>query len=157
MDIATGLGIAKTSLDLIRGIREGLKKKTLSNEEIVGYFSDLQDRIGDMKIALSDAENENRRLRRQLDDQQRHLDLTADLEFVIDGGFYVRKSEADKGLIAYCPICWQKDKVTLPLTSGSTAGWYRCDVHTTSYETSEYRNRPRTPPLRGPVPNSWMR
>jgi predicted nuclease with TOPRIM domain len=68
MDIATGLGIAKTSLDLIRGVREALKKKTLSNEEIVAYLSDLQDRIVDLKTALSDADEENRHLKHELEE-----------------------------------------------------------------------------------------
>jgi hypothetical protein len=52
MDIVAAVGLAKTSLDLIRGVREALKNKTLSKQEMTDYLSDLQDKIVDIKTAL---------------------------------------------------------------------------------------------------------
>src|SRR3989442_8137862 len=107
IDIAAGLALAKNGLDIIKAVREAAKQKKLTDEEFLDYLATLQDKLVDVKTALADADEENRKLKRQLDDREAQRALKADMEFQQDGGFYVRKSERDAGNpVAYCPVCW---------------------------------------------------
>lgn len=133
MDIATGLGIAKTSVDLIKGIREALKKKTLSNEEILAYFADLQDRIVDLKTALADADDETRTLKRELEEQKRATDFGGQLK-PMDGVYWHDD-------YAYCPACWDADRKPVRLGGpvnvidrGQFKAW-TCPIHKVEYRT----------------------
>jgi hypothetical protein len=112
------------------------------------------------QVALGEAQVEIADLRHRLDERDTLKAVEADMDFQINGGFYVKKSETAKGLIPYCPICWQKDRTTVPLETSKTPGWFRCSVHNTVYETNEYRNREhpsggsRLPRSGGP--QGWM-
>jgi hypothetical protein len=64
-----------------------------------------------------------------------------DLEWVADGGFWVRKSEKASGVaICYCPLCWGDGKKLVPLNPISGKGVFRCALHDSSHETQAYRN-----------------
>ena len=59
------------------------------------------------------------------------------MEYVDDGGFYVRKSESDNGKsIPYCPLCFNADGKVVPLNPGANRGRYSCSIHKTSHITA---------------------
>jgi hypothetical protein len=139
MDIATGLGIAKTSLDLIKGIREDLKKKTLSNEEILGYFSDLQERIVDIKTALSDADDERRILQARIEELLRYADLGEG--FKSAHGVYWHEDFPN------CPTCSDVDRKPVRLggptriPGGGPIDHWKCPFHQTDF-TMRWGSKP---------------
>jgi len=92
-----------------------------------------------LQTSLSEAQQEILELRSKLDDRQVRKVLDADMDFRIDGGFYIRKSESAKGVIAYCPICWKKDDKAVPLQASSLDGCFNCSIHETEYKTAEGR------------------
>ena len=143
LPIGVGLSAVKTSFDLIKGLRELLTKPEVSPGEVLARLQEIQALLIDAQKCLADAEEENRTLRRALEDQNSLKDLIEDMEFQHDGGFYVRKSEAVAGLIAYCPLCWQKERLTVPLETPGTAGSFWYSIHATGYRTTACRDEIR--------------
>ena len=77
----------------------------------------------------------------ELAKHNRTVEIEKDLEYVHDGGFYVRKSEQSQGKnIPYCPTCWASDEKLVPLNPGTGKGHYSCDIHKSNHETERYRN-----------------
>jgi hypothetical protein len=74
----------------------------LTDDEIRDYLETLQDKIGDIKIALQDADEENRSLRQQLADAKRMADFGK--EFHFEQGVYWRER------YPYCPACWDVER-----------------------------------------------
>ncbi|SRR6266496_340871 len=141
IDILVGLGATKTGLDLIKGIRELLKREKIDRTEILEKVSAIQESLYEAREALGNAQDEKRELNRQIEEFKRLSDIGADMEYVHDGGFYIRKSEKIAGRsIPYCPLCWTAGKALVPLNPGSGEGFYHCDIHKSAYETSAYRS-----------------
>jgi hypothetical protein len=137
MSIAGGLSATKTGFDLIKSAVDLLKRETVDVHEVQARLIELQGLMLEARSALVDAEEENRTLRRSIEDDQRRQEIENDMDFQTDGGFYIRKSEASKGTIAYCPVCWKKGGRTIPMQL-SDVGQYWCSVHNTNYTTSAY-------------------
>lgn len=78
----------------------------------------------------------------QLDNDAEELRQTRkigeDMEYVEDGGFYIRKSEQAEGKnISYCPLCWTAAKGrVIALDAGASEGHYVCWIHNSHYQTS---------------------
>ena len=153
--IGVGFSAVKTSFELIKSLRELLTKPEVNPGEIQARLLEIQALLIDAQKGLADAEEENRKLKHALEDQNSLRALTEDMEFQRDGGFYVRKSEAGKGLIAYCPLCWQKDHFTVPLETLGTPGSLKCSVHQTFYETAEHREGAKRRAERRPASTNW--
>jgi len=92
--------------------------------------------------------DENRKLKDQVSDLTRErdelkklADVSADMEYVEDGGFYIRISERAVGKnIPYCPNCWKGGKGALnPLNPTHGEGYYECAEHKIGHQTSRYR------------------
>lgn len=140
IDIVVGLGLAKNALDIVKAVREALKQKKLTNEEMKDYLDTLQDKLIDVKTALSDADDENRDLKRQIDELKRMADFGKD--FKLEEGVYWR----DK--VPYCPICWDVERKPVRL-GGPTAkpvGFYNsmaweCAFHRTLFSISSERSQ----------------
>jgi hypothetical protein len=144
IDIIVGLGATKTGLDLVKGVRELLKREKIDKSEIQEHLNSLQEALFQAREALGDAQELNRSLNRQIDENKRLLDIGADMEYDNDGGFYVKKSEKAQGkAIPYCPLCWKSDRKDIPLNPMFGEGYYRCDIHKSNYETSRYRRASR--------------
>ena len=92
IEIITGLTATKTGLDLIKTVRELLKRDKIDAGEISNKLGELQDALFQAREALGDAQELNRNLARQLEESRKLADIGADMEYVEDGGFYVRKS-----------------------------------------------------------------
>ena len=102
IDIAVGLALAKNGLEIIKAVREAAKQKKLSNEEFLDYLATLQDKLVDVKTALADADEEQRNLRRLLEEATRKADFGASFRF--EHGVYWREG------YPYCPICWDSKR-----------------------------------------------
>jgi hypothetical protein len=90
---------------------------------------------------LNDAAGNIRALEEELARRDRTAEIESDLEYVNDGGFYVRKSEQTEGKNKpYCPVCWGSDKKLVPLNPGTGNGHFSCDIHKSNHQTETYRN-----------------
>jgi hypothetical protein len=102
IDIVAGLSLAKNALDIVKAVREAHKQKKLTSEEMRDYLDTLQDKLVDVKTALSDADEEIRNLKRQLEEATRKADFGA--SFKSEHGVYWRDG------FPYCPICWDNKR-----------------------------------------------
>lgn len=123
----------------IMGIVENLKEAA-DVAKAIGNV-DLYRKIVELEGAVIELTRENRQLREKIDEQKRWLELDDDMEYVEDGGFYIRKSEKAAGKnITYCPACWKATKADVPLNPQGGRGMFRCDIHGTTYETQAHRD-----------------
>ena len=140
MAIAEGIAATRASLEVAKFLVDKLSGPSIDVNDVRSKVNELLIHVVNAQVALGDAQVEISELRQQLDKLASSAALTADMEFQLDGGFYIRKSEAERGLIPYCPVCWQKDKVTIPLKADGV-GAYWCTVHTVTYRTSKHVRR----------------
>lgn len=65
--------------------------------------------------------------------------IEADLEWVEDGSFYIRKSEKAKGQsIGYCPACWHDNGKLVALINSEEPGTLRCVIHEATHYTGAH-------------------
>ena len=138
MSITGGLSATKTGFDLIKSAVELLKRENVDVHEVQARLIELQGLMLEARSALVDAEEENRSLKREIEERVNQNRLAEDMDFRMDGGFYVRKSEAMKGVIPYCPVCWKKDGKDIPLEKLSNPGLFKCRIHAASFQTAQY-------------------
>ena len=136
--IAAGISATKTGFDLIKNLREVLGRPEVNPGEVQARLVELQALILEAQRALGDAEEENRTLRADLAAKQRLEEIEADLEFAEDGRFWVRKSEKDRALIPYCPVCWGREKHLVVMGVHGGPGSFKCSVHNGVYYTKTY-------------------
>jgi hypothetical protein len=164
MALGIGEGIAAAKLALDAGTRalDELRRPNIEPEKVRNHLITMQDHVLSAQRALGAAEDEIRDLKRQLDDRDELRALEADMDFVPDGAFYVRKSEREHGLLnALCPVCWGELRKAISMVP-MASGYYQCVKHGSSYQTKEYsqelerqmRAKREPDPPRGP--NSWM-
>src|SRR5271165_3607204 len=107
MDIASGLSALKSGFDISRTINQRIKEGKSYPNEIADQLLQLQQLMLDSQRALNDAAEEIRVLKEGIAALEEMKQCEQDLEWVADGGFWVRKSEKDSGVtIFYCPLCW---------------------------------------------------
>ncbi len=138
MDIGTALAGLKTSIEVSKTIGELLKQPDVDRNEVRNRLMVIQQYILESQAALIEARGDQQKLKEQLAVAEQNRDLEADLEWVTDGLFFVRKSEREKGAIPYCPICIRKDFKAVPLTMGEHPGILVCTLHKTQHFTHEY-------------------
>jgi hypothetical protein len=161
MSITAGITAVKASLDLAKILSDRLNRPDIDIVDVRAKVHEMLIHMVNAQVALGEAHVQISDLRRELENRDEQKALDADMDFVIDGGFYVRKSEAPRGLIPYCPVCWKKDGATVPLETSMTPGWYRCSIHSTLYKTANCRQqehqRENERHNRGSGgPDSWM-
>jgi hypothetical protein len=138
MGIAAGLAATKAGFDLLKGARELLKRTEIDPGEIQARLLELQDLMLEARQALGDAEEENRELRSKLDDRESQKALEADLEPDPDAHFLVRKSEKEKGLFPYCPVCWGDKNALVRLLPQVPDQTFTCVIHKAFYHTNRW-------------------
>ena len=141
MPIAEGLAAIKTGFDVAKNIAEYVKQGKIDPNEIASRLLVLQQYMLDSQSGLNDAQEEIRQLKIQLEEQKKLQQIADDMEYVDDGGFYIKKSEKAAGKkIPYCRLCWTKDGKAVALSSNNN-GYFRCDHDGSHYATVAYRNR----------------
>lgn len=130
MPIAEGLTATKAALDVARTALDLLRRPKIDGEQVRNKLIEMQDLIFSAQRALGDADDENRQLRRQLDDREALKAIEADLAFQPDGGHLLRKSDG----AFCCPVCWGDQRRVVPLIPGAN-GYYSCAIHDSSYQT----------------------
>jgi hypothetical protein len=106
MPIVEGIAAAKAALDVSKLALDLLRHPKIDGEQAGNKLIEMQDLIFSAQRALGDAEDENRLLKRQLDEREELKTLRADMDYQEDGGFLVRKSERESGkLVPYCATC----------------------------------------------------
>jgi hypothetical protein len=155
MSVVEGLTAAKAGVELAKRLMDVLNRPDVDVNEVRGKLQEMLIHVVNAQLALGDAQIEISELRHRLDERDALKALQDDMDFQIDGGFYIRKSEADKGLIAYCPLCWHKDHNTVPLATHDTRGFFRCSIHGSIYRTKECRERERQRQAPGEPGSPW--
>jgi hypothetical protein len=138
MPILEGITATKAALDVSRAVLDLLNRPDINAADIRAKVNELLMHVVNAQVALGDAHVELSELRRQLDDRQELNALQVDMDFVTDGQFYVKKSEKEKGLIPYCPVCWSADRKAVHLGLLVSPGSFNCCIHNTRYFTQQY-------------------
>lgn len=111
-----------TVMDIYQLVRDLIDEaKNQKNLELV-------DRLIEIKLALSEIEDENRDLKKKIEELEQSNIIEEDLE-LLPKGYYIRKSEKAEGKdIKYCAACWQNNKKLMPYidTIGSTKQCSNC-------------------------------
>jgi hypothetical protein len=142
MSIIAGITATKATLDVCKILNDLVNKPHIDPVEVRGKLHELLIHAVSAQAELADAQQDMFELRRQLDDRTRLEELEKDIEFIQDGGYYVRRSELDSGKhIQYCPLCWGDKGKLVPLTSDKPgAGIFRCQIHKSTYLTQAYHH-----------------
>jgi hypothetical protein len=126
MSIAAGLSATKTGFDLIKSVRELLKRQEVDPAEISARLLELQELMLDARTALSDAEEENKTLRTRIEGLVRMADFGD--AFSRANGVYWHDG------FPYCPVCWEVDRKPVRLGGpeppyGSLFQDWTCSFH----------------------------
>jgi hypothetical protein len=144
MAIATGLSATKAGFDLIKGVREILKRPQVDAAEVSARLLELQELMLDARNALSEADEENKKLSSRIADLLRMADFGKDL--VPAHGLYWKDG------FPYCPTCWEVNKMPVrlggPVVLPNTRGVNRwtCAVHKVDFTTHYGAHAPSASP-----------
>lgn len=140
MDITGSLAGATAAFELIGTLRNALSSRTISPEEIANRMMEIQQILLTLQRDLSQSAMDNWTLRKEIDELKSAADSKADIEYVEDGGYYVRRSEAIDTLIAYCPLCWGNNDKLVPMNRHETGSFF-CFIHGVNFSTTKSRRR----------------
>ena len=130
-----GIAAARLAKEACKEALDSLRRPHIDGEQVRNKLIEILDLVFSAQQALSDAEEENRNLRRTIDDRAVQETVRADMEYQQDGGYFVRKSERASGnTIPYCPTCYGATGKTVPLKPDQGPSYY-CVVHRTSFRT----------------------
>jgi hypothetical protein len=135
MPILEGISAVKASLELAKLVSDRLNRPDIDVADVRAKVHEMLIHMVNAQMALGEAHIEISDLRRQLEEREVLKELDADMDYQVDGGFYIRKSEASKGVIAYCPICWKDTLKAIPMQATMTPGWFRCNIHKVVHRT----------------------
>lgn len=137
MDFNAGIGAVKASLELGKILSDRLSRPDIDVADVRAKIHEMLIHMVNAQMALGEAYVENSELRRQLGERDEHRRLAEDMEFTIDGAFYVRKSDVNKGLIPYCPMCWKDNDKAVPMQGLGRPGSFRCNIHKVVFKTQQ--------------------
>ena len=124
MNITAGISATKTGFELIKSVRELLRRPEVDAAEISARLLELQDLMLDARNALSEAEDEKTKLEARIAELTRMADFGKD--FVLWNGLYWLHK------VPYCPTCWDVDRKTVrlggPVTMTGEDIW-QCPIH----------------------------
>ena len=133
MELAGALKAGKYGFDLVKGIRETLRRDDVDPREISNRLMEIQELLLEMQSALGDAQEENRRLKAQLAEDDLLAKLSDQLAFQ-ESVYWKKREDASLEPEPYCPKCWEKDQKLIHLNPGATRGFYACGIDNTSYK-----------------------
>jgi len=102
MTIAGGLSATKTGFELIKSVRDLLKRQDVDPAEVSARLLELQGLMLDAKTALAEAQEDKTELEARIAELMRMADFGKD--FKLEEGVYWRDE------VPYCPICWDVDR-----------------------------------------------
>ena len=90
---------------------------------------ELVDKLIEIKLSLSEIEDENRDLKKKIEELEQSNIIEEDLE-LLPKGYYIRKSEKAEGKdIKYCVACWQNIKKLMPYVNSVGSSKICCNCH----------------------------
>ena len=117
MDIESGLSATKIGFELLKGIRELLKRDQVDAHEISNRLMELQELLLTSRDALNDARDQKLKLEARIAELSRMADFGKDFKSAHGVYFY----EAHP----YCPVCWDVDRKPVrmsgPVTNATVA------------------------------------
>jgi hypothetical protein len=129
MAISEGLSATKAGFELVRGALELLKRQDVDRNEVTARLLELQGLILETQRALGDAEDENRGLRRRVDELTNVVEFGNDFEF--EEGVYWKRN------YPYCPNCWDAERkptrLSGPYASSGPKSRWDCPLHKTIF------------------------
>jgi hypothetical protein len=137
--IEGALGAVKTGFELIKGVRELIKKDKVNPAEVTSQLVELQELLLQARGSLIEANDYIVKLEGELAAKQRLEELEKVLVFD-QSVYWKRTGNGDEVEPApYCTVCWDRDKRLSHLRPGATKGTYVCQIDRTGYQTDEYR------------------
>jgi hypothetical protein len=135
MTISGGISATKTGFDLVRSVRDLVRRQGVDPAEISARLLELQELMLDARNALTDAQDEKEKLEKRIEELMRMADFGKD--FTLEEGVYWR------GGVPYCPICWDVDRKTVrlggplvrPAGFCNSMAW-ECPFHKTAFTVS---------------------
>jgi hypothetical protein len=131
MPIAEGIAAAKLALDAGTKALDLLRYPKIDGEAVRNKITEMQDLVFSAQRALGDAEEENRSLRRELDEVKRMADIGKNFKSEL-GVYWLAGS-------SYCPACWDVDRKPVRLGGPIKDGrikLYTCPLHKVTYTMS---------------------
>jgi hypothetical protein len=113
MSIAVGLSATKTGFDLIKGVRELVRRPDIDAGEVSARLLDLQDLMLDARTALTEAQEEKTQLEARIAELSRMAEFGKG--FVSEYGVYWYMANP------YCPTCWDVDRKPVRLAGPKRA------------------------------------
>jgi hypothetical protein len=164
MSLVASLAAVKATLETGKIVRDLIQQPKVDAHAVEAHLHEMLVHLNNVYSSLVDARVEMDELRTAADTRAAKKVLDDDMAFQVDGGYYIKQSEKEKGLIAYCPLCWKDNDKTVPLHAQSIPGCFQCSIHKTEYKTakgregtSEFWRTLNDNPRRGRGgPNSWM-
>ena len=168
MAIIEGLAAIKATLELARLTSDLVKRPDIDAPKVQANLHEMLIHAVSAQSALADAQQEIGELRRKLDESSALELLRADMEPVPDGGFLIRRSERERGVLnPYCPVCFGREDRAVLLVP-MAIGYYSCAIHkdatykTKAYHEEQERRRQKARADSNafdviPGPGSWMR
>jgi hypothetical protein len=102
MSFAAGISATKTGFDLIKSLRELVKRPKVDAAEVSARLLELQELMLDARNALSEAQDEKVALENRIAELTSMADIGKD--FKSSDGVYWREK------FPYCPTCWDVDR-----------------------------------------------
>jgi hypothetical protein len=102
MTIAAGLSATKTGFELIKSVREIVKRQGVDPGEVSARLLELQELMLNARTALTEAGDEKAKLEAQIAELTRMADFGKD--FKSAHGVYWHQG------FPYCPTCWDVDR-----------------------------------------------
>ena len=130
MELATALKATKDGFQFVRDLRSALQRQEVNPNEVSDRLLQVQELLLEMQVTLAETQEENRGLRRQLEEQQRVADIGNQFSDS-EGVFWYNN-------YPYCPNCWNVDRKPMRLNgpyasaSDANSSW-TCPIHNSKY------------------------
>lgn len=125
--ITAGLSATKTGFELIKAVRELLKRPQVDAGEILARLTELQDLMLEAKLALIQADQDKTKLEGRIAELSRMADFGKDFKLL--HGVYWHED------FPYCPVCWDVDRKPVRLSGpirlpdGGPVEQWTCPFH----------------------------
>jgi hypothetical protein len=104
MGIIEGISAAKAGIELTKLARKLLKRDKINRDELLGRLSEIHEQLVNARESLSDALEDNRSLKGEVEQLKAERDLRASV-IPAEGAYWTRK--ADSKLDGpFCTVCW---------------------------------------------------